>query len=116
LNATDRSGLAKTTADELKKRGFKVGEVANAPAEFDGKVKKTGVVVGAPGEDGVARLKVLSTQLEDVDTRFDERKGDDVDLVIGDAYKKLTKKKEAEAALTALADPAPSPSGSHCAD
>ena len=116
LNSTDRSGLAKSTADELKERGFRIGEVANAPDEFKKKVKTAGVVLGAPGEDGVARLKVLSTQLKDVDTRFDERKGDDVDLVIGDAYKKLTKKKEAEAALTALADPAPSPSGSHCAD
>ena len=116
LNSTDRSGLAKSTADELKKRGFRIGKVANAPDEFKKKVKTAGVVMGAPGADGVARLKVLSTQIEDADTRFDERKGDDVDLVIGDAYKKLTKKKEAEAALTALADPAPSPSGSHCAD
>ena len=33
-----RSGLAKTTADELKKRGFKIGKVANAPGEYDKKV------------------------------------------------------------------------------
>ncbi|MFC4495421.1 LytR C-terminal domain-containing protein [Streptomyces ovatisporus] len=116
LNATDRSGLAKSTADELKKRGFKVGEVANAPDEFDGKVKKTGVVLGAPGEDGVARLKVLSTQLTDADTRFDERKGDDVDLIIGDAYKKLAKEKEAEDALEGLTATAPSSSGRGCSD
>ncbi|GGO57062.1 membrane protein [Streptomyces daqingensis] len=114
LNATDRSGLAKSTADELKKRGFKIGEVANAPGEFDGKVKETGVVLGAPGEDGVARLKVLGTQLDDADTRFDERKGDDVDLIIGDAYKKLAKKKDAEDALKGLSAAGASPSGRDC--
>lgn len=32
LNTTNRSGLAKTVADELTKRGFAVGEVTNAPA------------------------------------------------------------------------------------
>jgi hypothetical protein len=116
LNSTKRSGLAKSTADELKKRGFKIGKVANAPAELDKKVKSAGVLLGASGEDGDARLKVLGTQLKDSDTRFDDRKGEDVDFVIGDAYKKLAKEKEADAALTALTDPAPSPTRSRCAD
>src|SRR4051794_25655279 len=31
-NATPRGGLAKSTADELKKRGFLIGKVGNAPA------------------------------------------------------------------------------------
>jgi hypothetical protein len=116
LNATDRSGLAQSTADELKKRGFKIGKVTNAPAEFDKKVKNTGVLLGASGSEGDARLKVLGTQFKDADTRFDDRKGEDVDFVIGDKYKKLAKAKEAEAARTALADPKPSASGSRCAD
>lgn len=115
LNATDRGGLAKSTADDLEKRGFKIGEVANAPAEFDKKVDNTGLVLGAPGEDGVARLKVLGTQFEDVDTQFDDRKGEDVDFVIGKDYDELAKEKEADAALTALSNPRPSPSGSRCA-
>ena len=34
-NATTRTGLAKDTADELRKRGFKIGDVGNAPAKFD---------------------------------------------------------------------------------
>jgi hypothetical protein len=115
LNSTDRSGLAKSAADALKERGFKIGKVANAPAEFKKKVKNTGVLQGAPGEEGDVRLKVLGAQLKDTDTRFDERKGDDVDFVIGDAYKKLAKEKEADAAMTALASgSAPSPSPSHC--
>lgn len=114
LNATDRSGLAKSTADELKKRGFRIGEVANAPEEFDKKVENTGVLQGAPGKEGDARLKVLGTQFKDVDTRFDDRKGDDVDFIIGKAYDRLNKEKEADAALTALSDPQPSPTRGRC--
>ncbi|MGH3311217.1 MAG: LytR C-terminal domain-containing protein [Streptomyces sp.] len=114
LNATGRSGLAKSTADELKERGFRIGKVANAPAGLDKKVKPAGVLMGAPSAETSAALKVLGTQLKGADTRHDERESADVDLVIGDAYKKLTKKKDAEAALTALAAPAPSSSSSRC--
>lgn len=117
LNATDRGGLAKSTSDELKKRGFKIGKVGNAPADLDKKVKKTGVLLGAPGSDTMARLKVLGTQLDRADTKFVDRDGKDVDLVIGDDFKKLTKKNAAAAALTKLgkADKAsahPSPAAS----
>lgn len=118
LNATSRGGLAKSTSEELKKRGFKIGEVGNAPAGLDKKVKKTGVLVGAPGSGTTARLKVLGTQLDGVDTKFVDRGGKDVDLVIGDDFKKLAKKNTAVTALSKLAQadkastkPAPSP---HC--
>ena len=114
LNSTDRSGLAKDTADALKERGFKIGEVANAPKEFDKKVKNTGLLLGAPGEDGDVRLKVLGAQLKDTETRFDERKGDDVDLVIGDDYEKLAKEKDADAAMNALANPSPPAKKDRC--
>src|SRR5688572_9167263 len=46
LNATTRGGLAQKTADELKKRGFRIGEVGNATKEYDKKVKGTGVFLG----------------------------------------------------------------------
>ena len=116
LNATDRSGLAKSIADELEKRGFKIGDVKNAPEEFDKKVDNTGILMGAQGEDGDARVKVLGTQFKDAETRFDDRKGEDVDFIIGKAYDKLAKEKEADAALTALSDPKPSPSRDRCKD
>ncbi|MGP3990717.1 LytR C-terminal domain-containing protein [Streptomyces sp. 3N207] len=103
LNATSRSGLAKDTADELKKRGFKVGKIGNAPAEFDEKVKKAGILVGAPGSTTSDRLQVLGTQLENTETRYDERDGKDVDLVLGKGFEHLTKKKTATAALAELA-------------
>ncbi|MBR7671784.1 LytR C-terminal domain-containing protein [Streptomyces daliensis] len=114
LNATKQSGLAKSTSEELKKRGFKIGKVGNAPAELDKKVKSAGVLLGAPGKTTASNFKVLGTQLKGADTRYDERDGDDVDLVLGDDFKKLAKEKDADKALAALAHPKPSAKPSQC--
>ncbi len=107
LNATTRSGLAQKTADELKKRGFRIGEVANAPATFDKKVKGTGVLLGPAAALDTA-LPVLGTQLAGAERRTDPaRKGAALDLIIGDAFRGLTAKTAADKALTALANPEP---------
>lgn len=107
LNATTRSGLAQKTADELKKRGFRIGEVANAPATFDKKVKGTGVLLG-PATALDTALPVLGTQLAGAERRTDPaRKGAELDLIIGDAFRGLTAKADADKALTALANPEP---------
>ncbi|MET8679078.1 LytR C-terminal domain-containing protein [Streptomyces sp. NPDC004647] len=109
-NATPRSGLAKQTADELKKRGFKIGKVGNAPATYDKKVKGSGMLLGArKADDG--QFKVLGTQLAGATTQADRRKGEDIDLIIGDAFKTLSEKKSADQALVALSNPSPEPSG-----
>ncbi|MET9143826.1 MULTISPECIES: LytR C-terminal domain-containing protein [unclassified Streptomyces] len=111
LNATPRGGLAKQTADELKKRGFRIGKVGNAPKEYDKKVKGAGMLLGAaPALDG--SLPVLGTQLPGAESRTDTRKGADVDLIIGDAFKQLAPQQAAEKALTALAAPRPTPGAS----
>ncbi|WP_431774291.1 LytR C-terminal domain-containing protein [Streptomyces cucumeris] len=112
-NATKRSGLAKDTADELKKRGFKIGKVGNAPSEYDKKVKSPGMLLGAPGATKGA-FTVLGTQLTGTETKNDARKGKDVDLIIGSGFKDLVKQKDADKALAALAKPEPAPSGSPC--
>ncbi|GLW51595.1 membrane protein [Streptomyces sp. NBRC 14336] len=112
LNATPVSGLAKKTADELKKRGFKIGEVGNATKEYDKKVKGTGVLLGPPAALDTS-LPVLATQLTGAERRTDPgRKGKEVDLIIGSAFKKLTTKADADKALTALARPEPTPAAS----
>ncbi|MDQ8705923.1 LytR C-terminal domain-containing protein [Streptomyces sp. LHD-70] len=113
LNATPRSGLAKKTADELKKRGFTIGDVANAPKEYDKKVTATAVLLGAKSalESG---LPVLGTQLAGAERKTDGRKGKEIDLIIGKAFTALAKKEDAEKALTKLAEPAPTPSRGHC--
>ncbi|MET7762378.1 LytR C-terminal domain-containing protein [Streptomyces sp. NPDC005393] len=112
-NATPRSGLAKDTADELKKRGFRIGEVGNAPAAYDKKVKAPGILLGAPAATQGA-FNVLGTQLVGAQTKNDARKGKDVDLIIGNGFKDLVKQKDADKALAALARPSPAPSGSAC--
>ena len=112
LNATTRSGLAKQTADELKKRGFKIGDVGNATKDYDKKVKGTGLLLG-PAASLNTSLPVLATQLTTAERRTDAtRKGATVDLIIGDRFKELTKKPAAEKALTALSNPKPTPSAS----
>ncbi|MFI2238106.1 LytR C-terminal domain-containing protein [Streptomyces chrestomyceticus] len=101
FNATARGGLAKTTADELKKRGFKVGKVGNAPPAYDKKIKGTGVLLGAQTTSEGAQ-KVLGTQLAGTEPKTDTRKTGDVDLLIGDTFKALTEPAAAQKALTAL--------------
>lgn len=104
LNATPREGLAKKTADELKKRGFTIGEVGNAPKSFDKKVKTAGLLLGA-STAGDGAFDVLGTQLAGTRTRTDTRKGGDVDLIIGDGFKKLAAPAIASKALTTLNNP-----------
>ncbi|MBT2674464.1 LytR C-terminal domain-containing protein [Streptomyces sp. ISL-14] len=112
FNATTRSGLAKQTADELKKRGFKIGDVGNATTQFDKKVKGTGLLLG-PDSALDTSLPVLATQLANAESRTDAaRKGTAVDLIIGDKFKGLTKKTDADRALTALASPEPTSAAS----
>ncbi|MFI9050714.1 LytR C-terminal domain-containing protein [Streptomyces sp. NPDC053427] len=102
FNATPRSGLAKRTADELEKRGFKIGKVGNAPASYDKQVKGSGIVLG-PKAAADGPLKVLATQLTGAAQKTDNRKGADIDLIIGTAFKDLAKEKDAEKAVAQLA-------------
>ncbi|MEU9340692.1 LytR C-terminal domain-containing protein [Streptomyces sp. NPDC048278] len=106
-NATTRTGLAKDTADELKKRGFKIGDVGNAPAKFDQKVKGTAILLG-PATALKTSLPVLATQVTAADQRTEAgRKGTTVDLIIGNAFKTLTPQATATKAITALSAPKP---------
>ncbi|MFG2132717.1 LytR C-terminal domain-containing protein [Streptomyces sp. NPDC048751] len=111
FNATPRSGLAKKTADELKKRGFHIGEVGNASKQYDKKVDGTGLLLG-PASSLNTSLPVLATQLTGAERRTDAaRKGDAVDLIIGTGFKTLAKQADADQALAALSAPKPTPSG-----
>ncbi|MER5810652.1 LytR C-terminal domain-containing protein [Streptomyces sp. NPDC002033] len=109
-NATPRAGLAKAVRDELEKRGFVIGQVGNAPAGFDKKVPGAGILVGSPRTDKAA-YSVLAAQLTGVTTQTDAREGGDIDLILGDSFKELTAKADADKALAALANPVPAPAG-----
>ncbi|MBX9397149.1 LytR C-terminal domain-containing protein [Streptomyces sp. TRM72054] len=110
LNATTRSGLAKKTADELKKRGFRIGEVGNAPKQWDKKVKATGLLIG-PASALNTSLPVLATQLPTAERSTDTRQGKAIDLIIGDGFKELAKKPAADRALAELTAPRPTATG-----
>ncbi|MCI0387079.1 LytR C-terminal domain-containing protein [Streptomyces sp. CNQ085] len=124
-NATTRGGLARKTADTLEKRGFTIGEVANAPASLDKKVEKTGLLMGPPAAYGNGAFDVLLAQLPGAEVRAVERRmsgesgesGDgksEIDLVIGKGFKALAGEKDVREAMAALASPSPSPSASGC--
>ncbi|MFD0375204.1 LytR C-terminal domain-containing protein [Streptomyces sp. NPDC127112] len=112
-NATPRAGLAKAVGDELKKRGFTIGHVGNAPADFDKKVPGPGILLGSPRTDKAA-YSVLGAQLAGVTQQTDTREGADIDLILGDSFKELNKKEDADKALAVLANPAPAPSPKKC--
>ncbi|AYN40544.1 LytR family transcriptional regulator [Streptomyces dangxiongensis] len=114
-NATRRTGLAKDTADQLRRRGFRIGAVGNAPKQFDKKVKGTGLLLG-PAAARDTSLRVLGTQLGGAGLSTDAgRKGTDLDLVIGDAFKGLTGQASADRALAELNAPAASAAPSSAA-
>ncbi|WP_419996350.1 LytR C-terminal domain-containing protein [Streptomyces boninensis] len=109
LNATTRSGLADKTAKALKKRGFDIGEVGNAPKKYDKKVDGPGILLGSKTAAD-SSLAVLGTQLAGAQPKTDDRKGGEVDLILGQEFVTLAKEKQATAALKALTKPpAPKP-------
>ncbi|MEV7727237.1 LytR C-terminal domain-containing protein [Streptomyces sp. NPDC087917] len=107
-NATPRAGLAKAVGDELRARGFHVDKVGNAPADFDKKVTGPGILLGSPKTDKAA-YSVLGTQLDGVTLQTDTREGGDIDLILGDTFKELKPKADADKALAVLANPLPAP-------
>ncbi|HWU08327.1 MAG TPA: LytR C-terminal domain-containing protein [Streptomyces sp.] len=108
-NATPRSGLAKAAAAELKKRGFAIGKVDNAPAAYDKKVPGTGMLLGGPTAVN-GPFPVLTTQLPGATQKTDARRTADVDLIIGTKFKAFSTPAAAATALTALTKPSPAPS------
>ncbi|MFE3647311.1 LytR C-terminal domain-containing protein [Streptomyces sp. NPDC059152] len=112
-NATPRSGLAKRTADELQKRGFKIGKVGNAPAAYDKKVPGAGILLG-PKAATDGPLKVLATQLAGAQLKTDDRTGADLDLIIGGGFQQLTAPQAAAKALALLSRPTQEPVAATC--
>ncbi|NEA59518.1 LytR C-terminal domain-containing protein [Streptomyces sp. SID13666] len=111
FNATAKGGLAKTTADELAKRGFRVIKFSNAPIEYDKKVTVPALIVAGPA--GAQAAKVVGTQVAGSTVKIDpKRAGPGVDLLIGTPYTKLADPKDAAKALAVAANPTPAPSPS----
>ncbi|SOB83082.1 LytR C-terminal domain-containing protein [Streptomyces sp. 1331.2] len=106
-NATTKAGLAGRTAEELKKRGFTIGKVGNAPAELDKKVPGTAQVIAGPAGAGAGTL--VGSQIAGAAVTADARTDASVDFVIGDSYNALLDETQAAAALALATKPSPTP-------
>lgn len=96
-NATGRTGLAASTAAELKKRGFVIGTVANDPL----KKKITAAAEVRYGKSGKVAAQSVLELVANPAKLADTRKDASVDLVIGNGFKALTPLPAATATLPA---------------
>ncbi len=106
-NATDRAGLAASTAEELQTRGFVIGAIDNDPLSKT----ITGVAELRHGPSGESAAKLLAFYLPGAELVDDGRQDATVDTVLGAAYTAVAPQSEVDAALAA---PSPSPSGPGC--
>ncbi len=107
-NATDRTGLAAATAEELQVRGFLIGVIDNDP------LAKTvaGVAEIRHGPSGEQAARLMAFYLPGAELVDDGRKDATIDTALGAAYTAVAPQSEVDAALAA---PSPSPSGPGCA-
>ena len=106
-NATSTSGLASKTATALEDRGFAVGKVANDPADRE----ITGVAEIRFGPKGAEEAQLVLLYVPGAELVELKRKGQKVDLAMGDAFAGLAPEQQVNAALSS---PSPVPSGIGC--
>ena len=107
FNATATSGLASKTATALEDRGFVIGKVANDPADRD----IAGVGEIRFGPKGAEEAELLLLYVPGAELVEVKRKGQKVDLAMGDAFSGLAPEQEVNAALSS---PSPVASGVGC--
>lgn len=83
FNATSRSGLARTVADQFAARGYKVGSVDNSDTAYSG----VGVVIS--GVKGQAAAFNVQRNLAGTDYFQDNREDESVDVVLTPGYQGL---------------------------
>ena len=85
-NTTYKTGLAKTVADAVTARGFKVKDVSNDPL----RTMQLGTAVIRYGEEGDLAATLLQGHVPGAQLLEDDRLGTGIDLVIGNAFTELT--------------------------
>jgi hypothetical protein len=113
LNATARGGLAKSTADELARRGFHVARFGNAPTDYDKKVGQSVLLVAGPAGEAAARE--AGTQVAGSSVKIDpNRKDASVDMMIGNTFSALASPSDAAKARVLAANPPPPAASASC--
>ena len=89
FNAGTRAGLAGSTYDALRSRGFKGGEIGNAPSA---NVRRAQVWI-VEGEEDAGRLvaRQIAKKAKPHLVSADEDLGSGVDLVVGNGFRKLVR-------------------------
>ena len=82
FNATQRSGLARMTASQLRNSGFVVVSLANDPLNK----KIPGVAELRYGKNGAANAKLLAFYLPSAALVLDKRADGTVDVVLGESF------------------------------
>lgn len=106
-NSTNRVGLAGSTADELRARGFIVDKIDNDP-------KGSGMTsVGEVrfGNKGAEQAQVVAFYIPGITLVNDGRKGKVVDVALGQQFTALASKQDVD---MAMAEPSESASGPGC--
>jgi hypothetical protein len=85
-NTTYKTGLAKTVADAITARGFKVKDVSNDPQ----RTMQLGTAVIRYGDQGDLAAALLKGHVPDAQLVKDDRPDTTLDLVIGSDYAGLT--------------------------
>jgi len=96
-NSTDRHGLAASTANVLKQRGFAIGKVTNDPL-------KANLAVAAQIRGGSASssaMRVVAAEVAGSELQPDTRTDGSVDLVLGTGFTALASPDQVSAALKA---------------
>ncbi|WP_170323952.1 LytR C-terminal domain-containing protein [Cryptosporangium phraense] len=109
-NGTDEAGLAQKVQKALKQRGFQVIAVGNDPQGEP--VTQTAQIRYGPTGAGAAQL--LQATVQGSVIVDDAREDNSVDVVLGIAYKDLTKAEDIPAALESLEPLQPSASPGVC--
>jgi hypothetical protein len=86
-NSTDRRGLAAAVARSATTRGFKVKAIGNDPKGAT--IKQVAQIRFGP--EGAASARLLKTHVPQAVYLNDKRKGDTIDLVVGQAWKSFGK-------------------------
>jgi hypothetical protein len=100
-NATTRDGLASRTAWQLKQRGFAVGKVGNDPLERH----VGGVAEVRSGAKATLQVALVKAHVPGATAAPDRRTDATVDLVIGNAFRRLASAAQVQSAISPAATP-----------
>jgi hypothetical protein len=102
LNGTNRAGLAESVSNEFKNRRFTV----KSPAKSKSKFKEVAEIKFGPDTVGKAQLLRAYFLAQSKMTYDPKRKGEVIDVVIGDQFQQLATTTEVNQSLVEIGEPA----------